>query len=87
MITTKELKQNYSKINEALIHLGKEYPRCAFASAEGLGSNPDHLHFSAAALVEFGIRYYKTFESLESKAEDNDKPIAVNTERTEIELL
>jgi hypothetical protein len=32
-----------------------------------LGANPDNLHFSAAALREFGVRYYDEFKKLEDK--------------------
>ena len=38
-----------------------------FVSAEGLAPNPDKLHFSAAALREFGLRYYERFLELEDK--------------------
>jgi hypothetical protein len=40
---------------------------CGFVSAKGLGANPDNLHFSAAALREFGVRYYNEFLKLEDK--------------------
>lgn len=33
-------------------------------SAEGLGANPDNLHFSAKALREFGLRYFEAFMSI-----------------------
>lgn len=36
-----------------------------FASAKGLGGNPDNMHFSAPALREFGLRYYEEFRRLE----------------------
>ena len=38
-----------------------------FVSAEGLGANPDNLHFSAPSLREFGVRYYREFLKLEDK--------------------
>lgn len=56
--------QYYSNVNSALESLGSSYPNCAFVSAEGLSANPDNLHFSAAALKEFGIRYFGAFRKL-----------------------
>ena len=38
-----------------------------FASAEGLGSNPDNIHFNSKALYEFGIRYFNEFEKLRKR--------------------
>ena len=40
-----------------------------YVSAEGLGSNPDKLHFSAESLREFGVRYYNEYV----KAKDKNK--------------
>ena len=57
----------YPKVNEALVAFAKETPRTAFASAEGLTSNSDNLHFSAAGLYEFGLRYYDAFSAIEDK--------------------
>ena len=51
----------YGKINEALERLAKRKENMGFVSAVGLGANPDNLHFSAAALREFGVRYYNEF--------------------------
>ena len=56
---------NYTHVNDALIRFAEETPHTAFASAEGLASNPDHLHFSHAALQELGQRYYAAFRGLE----------------------
>ena len=58
---------NYLEINSALEHYAATHSMTGFASAEGLGSNPDNLHFSAAALREFGERYYEVFSRLEDK--------------------
>ncbi len=58
---------NYLNINSALEHYASTHPMTAFASAEGLGSNPDNLHFSASALREFGERYYTEFSRIEDK--------------------
>ena len=58
---------NYPHVNEALKRVAASSPKMAYVSAEGLGSNPDNLHFSAAALDEFGLRYYEAFKALEDK--------------------
>jgi hypothetical protein len=44
--------------------MARSMKNCAFVSAEGLGANPDNLHFSAAALREFGLRYYEAYKGL-----------------------
>ena len=61
-----EFAQNHLKINAVLQELGKEYPHCAFISAEGLGSNPDNLHFNSQALKELGIRYCQAYSQFEN---------------------
>ena len=58
---------NYVHVNAALQSLAEKEDMMGFVSAEGLGSNPDFLHFSAAALREFGHRYYEAFLKLEDK--------------------
>jgi len=58
---------DYPKVNEALKTIAAKNPMTGFVSAEGLGANPDNLHFSAASLREFGIRYYEKFTELEDK--------------------
>lgn len=76
----------YSKINEILEDIGKSTSNCAFVSAVGLGANPDNLHFSAPALDEFGIRYYKAYEALKH-IDDNEITPRETTDRTALELL
>lgn len=56
--------KNYATVNEALRSVAESDPRMAFVSAEGLGANPDNLHFCSAALYEFGSRYFDAFETL-----------------------
>ena len=80
-----EFAQNYLKINQILRKTGEEYPNCAFVCAEGLGSNSDHLHFSAEALMELGIRYHRAYEPLAVKTEKSQDPVHI--ERTGLELL
>ena len=59
--------ENYVHINAALQSIADQEDMTGFVSAEGLGSNPDFLHFSAKALREFGERYYEEFLKLEDK--------------------
>lgn len=79
--------QYYTHVNDALKMLGDEYHNCAFVSAEGLGSNPDNLHFNAASLKEFGIRYFRVFEKFDGEAEPKNKPLFDDTKRSAMELL
>ena len=58
---------NYQQINSRLMSAAKKLPMTGYVSAEGLGANPDNLHFSAKALREFGVRYYNEFLKLEDK--------------------
>lgn len=81
-----EVAQNYVKINRILQELGEEYPNCAFASAEGLESNPDYLHFNADALKELGIRYYRAYEKFDRENEECEVSF-MNAERSALELL
>ncbi len=60
--------RNYVHVNAALRRVADSDPMYGFVPAEGLGSNPDNMHFSAAALREFGLRYYKEFMLLEDKS-------------------
>ncbi len=62
-----EKYKNYPIINAALQSYAAKTPMTGFVSAEGLGANPDNLHFSAKALREFGLRYYDKFLTLEDK--------------------
>ena len=80
--------ENYTYINRALTEFARQTPNTAFASAEGLTSNPDKLHFDHRSLQEFGLRYYEAFMSLENKERIFDPTTkAAESERTEMELL
>lgn len=57
----------YTQINDIYIDLAGCDPMLGFVSAEGLGANPDNLHFNAPSLYEFGHRYYEVFRTLEKK--------------------
>lgn len=59
--------ENYDKVNESMKKVVANNPMTALVSAKGLKSNPDHLHFSAEALREFGLRYYNEFLRIEDK--------------------
>ena len=79
--------KNYVFVNEQLEKIGREYPHCAFVSAEGLPSNPDNLHFCAAALEQFGIRYYTAFQKIAPAADDVTEPLLDDSHRSEMEAL
>lgn len=64
---TDDVFKNYIYVNEALEAMATETDWIGFASAEGLGCNPDYMHFNAKALREFGLRYYNVFRTLENK--------------------
>ena len=55
--------KNYVHMNEVLKSIAREDPMTSFVSAEGLGSNTDHLHFNSHALYEFGKRYFDCYET------------------------
>ncbi len=82
------IAENYIHVNEALKSATQKRERVGFVSAEGLGANPDNLHFSAAALREFGVRYYAEFSKHEDKNKIfEEKPSADLAIVNEIELL
>ena len=51
----------YVHVNSALQAMAAKLPKFGDVASAGLGSNPDKLHFSAAALREFGHRYYEAY--------------------------
>ncbi|MBE7178664.1 MAG: sialate O-acetylesterase [Mucilaginibacter polytrichastri] len=52
----------YNLVNEALHAYAQAQKNCFFVSAEGLTANEDQLHFDAASLRKFGLRYYQAFK-------------------------
>lgn len=56
--------KNYPLVNEGLRRIAAEHPMTGFVPAEGLGANPDSLHFNAASLHVFGLRYFEAYEAL-----------------------
>lgn len=82
-----ELK-NYPMVNTQLQRIAAENSLTGFVSAEGLGANPDNLHFNAAALYEFGLRYFEEFEKVrDPKKVFAEKPGVNEAFRTGMELL
>ena len=80
--------QNYRYINEALRQLAGKQCMMGYVSAEGLTANADNLHFNAASLREFGLRYYEEFLKLEDKYKVfEEKSTPDQAIRNEIELL
>ncbi len=80
--------KNYTYVNNALEKVAEEDKLVGFASAKGLGAKPDNLHFSTAALIELGHRYYEAFSKLENKEKIFiDKPDVDSAYRTEFEAL
>jgi hypothetical protein len=79
--------QNYPFVNTALQAVAAKEPAMGFVSAEGLGANPDNLHFSAAALREFGLRYYEEFLKLEDPGRIYEKEPQQIQAGSDIELL
>ena len=63
-------------------------PMTGYVPSDGLKGNPDHMHFSAAALREFGLRYYEQFCLLEDKNKVfEEKPDWMAALRTDLEAL
>ncbi len=75
------------KINEALIDMANQHETVGFASAEGLKSNPDGVHFCSDALYEFGLRYYEAYKKASATFTICDEQKDANLKRSELELL
>ncbi len=83
-----EKLKNYTEVNEQLQKIAKENPMTAFVPADGLGANPDNLHFNADALHTFGIRYFEEFEKArDPKKVFSEKPGVDEALRSGLELL
>ena len=79
--------KNFVHVNAALRSLAQKTPITGFVSAEGLGANPDNLHFSAAALREFGLRYYAEFGKYENRNRVYGRDLQQDKPQSDIELL
>ena len=64
-----ELK-NYTEVNGILETIAKENPMTGYVPATGLSGNLDNLHFSSAALYDFGLRYLDAWEAFGFCAEE-----------------
>lgn len=82
-----EKLKNSPVLNGEFEKIARDNKLVGYASAEGLGSNPDLLHFNAEALYEFGIRYYNEFMKLEPSTENPGATLETDSERTEMEAL
>ena len=83
-----EFLHNYPAINALMHMVADDKARIGVASAKGLGSNPDKLHFSAEALHEFGLRYFEVFDRLRDENKVfSEKPSEDDLLRTELEQL
>jgi hypothetical protein len=56
------------EVDRAQRSVAAQVPFSAFVSSDELTSNPDHLHFDAASLREFGRRYAVALASIEDGA-------------------
>ena len=79
---------NYQDVNQQLIRFSTEDPHCEYVDAHGLGANPDNLHFSTAALYEFGRRYFQAFQKFDTyKSCITEKNTDHVSAQSEMELL
>ena len=60
--------KNYYHLNNIFKKIAADNLLIGYVPAEGLGSNPDMLHFSADALYEFGIRYFDEYVRIRGDA-------------------
>lgn len=80
--------ENYVHINHALQAIAADNEMVGFASAKGLTSNPDNLHFNARSLYDFGLRYFEAFEKLNKQTTTVKKNnLKEDILRSEMELL
>jgi hypothetical protein len=80
--------KTYLHINEALEHYANTTEMTGYASANGLETKGDNLHFDTKSLVEFGKRYFEAFLEKEDKSkifiEKNNSDLV---SRSKLELL
>ena len=80
--------ENYVLINQALENIAASNEMVGFASAKGLTSNPDNLHFNAHSLYDFGLRYFEAFEKLNNQTSTVGRNnVKDDILRSEMELL
>ena len=79
--------KNYVYVNQALRKIACKNGMTGFVEAEGLEANSDNLHFSARALREFGLRYYREFKKYENVNMTNSMDKYVAHERSWMDKL
>lgn len=84
--TLRDYKLLYS-INEQLRKMSEELDYVGYASSEGLGCNPDNVHFNAKSLREFGLRYYDAFKTVEKKDRVFEEKEDINRNKSGMEHL
>jgi hypothetical protein len=57
-------RETNAGFNAMLPQAAAGVPRCAVASAEGLGHNGDKTHFDRDALIALGKRYFEAYQAL-----------------------
>ena len=88
LFALEEEKQYYQLVNRQLREFAEAHPMTAFVPAENLEGKPDHLHFNAKALREFGLRYYAAFKTVEPQNRVfEEKPNEDDALRTYIDAL
>ncbi len=85
-------EERYAKHSAALTaslrEIAKSNPMTGFVSAEGLTANPDNLHFNAASLHAFGLRYFEAYEAHRDKNKVfPERPTVDDAVRTDLEAL
>ena len=61
------LRDHFRDIDRQIRLFAGAHPMTGYVPADGLPGKPDNLHFSAAGLREFGLRYYEVFKGLERR--------------------
>jgi len=79
--------KNYDQINHALQNIAASNEFVGFASAEGLTSNPDNLHFNSQSLYTFGLRYFEEFEKLNKQPDRAGKSGDHNPPRSSVQIM
>ncbi len=80
--------EHHVHINAALQNIAAKDQRVGFVSAQGLTSNPDNLHFNAASLYAFGLRYFEVFEQIsKGTSATRSHSVKEDLQRSEMELL
>ncbi len=66
------MKKEYPIVNAILEKIAREHDWIGFVPATGLTDKGDKLHFSAAALREFGHRYFEVFRKMDRLLKKGD---------------